>query len=199
MVWRQPPNKAVNVAHGVEVVSDMGGIRTAWWCRTRNGSSTALWVGSSVGWGSVRHHATGCRPAIPHTWHLNTNNITTALLNHVRICDTCTQYKTVFLWYYKSTRSNMANLTTVSTRSTMSIDYCPMTHANWVIYYHFGQSLETGVSNRWKVGIRVNIRGCCDVVNQYQQHLTDAPSQGRPLLAWLTNTLVTGLQTAFGN
>ena len=42
MVWRQPPNKAVNVAHGVEVVSDMGGIRMAWWCRTRNGSSTAL-------------------------------------------------------------------------------------------------------------------------------------------------------------
>ena len=75
----------------------------------------------------------------------------------------------------------------------------PMTQTNWVVYYHFGHPLETGVSNRWKVGIRVNIRGCCDVVNQYQQHLTDALSQGRPLLAWLTNTLVTGLQTAFGN
>ena len=47
--------------------------------------------------------------------------------------------------------STMATLTTMSTRSTMSIDYCPMTHANWDIYYHFGQP------EGWKVGIRVNI------------------------------------------
>ena len=43
------------------------------------------------------------------------------------------------------------------TRFITSTDYCPVTPANWVIYYHSVQPLETGVSNRWKVGIRVNI------------------------------------------
>ena len=40
-------------------------------------------------------------------------------------------------------------------------------------------------ANRWERGIRINIWRCCDVVNQYQQHLTDG--QPRPTSAHLTD------------